>query len=165
MEKDVYFVKKREKSWIWSKLATFRTNYHVFTFRRTFRQTVAKTGSFREKARKLIDVAKTMQLFRTNYHVLVFRSTFEQRVAKGGSIREKAPKIIDFEKTLQLFEQTTMSLHFDELFRKKLQKVRRLVKKEEKSSILSTCNFPRKLTCFDVSMNIAAKSCKKLLVP
>ena len=106
-----------------------------------------------------------MQLFQTNYHVLVFRWTFQQKVAKSCSIGEKARKIIHLARTLQLFEQTTMSLRFDELFRKKLQKVRRLVKKHEKSSILSTCNFPRKLPCFDVSMNIAAKSCKKLLVP
>ena len=59
LEKVVHFLKKHEKSWIWSKLAIFRTKYHVFTFRRNFRQTVAKTASFREKARKLIDLAKT----------------------------------------------------------------------------------------------------------
>ena len=103
LEKVVHFVKKHEKSWIWWKLATFRTKYHVFTFRWTFRQTVEKTASFREKARKLIDLAKTMQLFRTNYHVLVFRWTFQQKIAKKGSIREKARKVIDLAKTLQLF--------------------------------------------------------------
>ena len=120
LPKVLRFVKKHEKSSIWWKLATFRTKYHVFTFRWTFRQTVAKTASFREKARKLIDLAKTMQLFRTNYHVLVFRWTFQQKIAKSGSIREKAGKIIDLAKTLQLLEETTMSLHFDQLFRKKL---------------------------------------------
>ena len=41
LEKVVHFVKKHEKSWIWWKLETFRTNYHVFSFRWTFRQTVA----------------------------------------------------------------------------------------------------------------------------
>ena len=87
LEKVVHFVKKHEKSWMWSKLATFRTKYHVFTFRWTFRQTVAKTAWFREKARKLMDLAKTMQLFRTNYHFLVFGWTFQQKVAKSGSIR------------------------------------------------------------------------------
>ena len=119
LQKVVHFVKKHENSWIWSKLATFRGNYHVLTFRCTFQQKVAKTASFREKARKLVDLAKTVQLFRTNYHVLVFRWTFQPKVAKSGSIREKAPKIIDLAKTLQLFEQTTMSLHFHQLFRKK----------------------------------------------
>ena len=99
LEKVVHFVKKHEKSWIWWKLATFRTKYHVFTFRWTFRQTVAKTASFREKARKLIDLAKTMKVFRTNYHVLVFRWTFQQKVANSGSFLGKERKIIDLAKT------------------------------------------------------------------
>ena len=224
--------------------ATFRTNYHVFAFRWTFKEKVGKRCSFGEKARKIMDLVKTCNFWnklpcfyvsenfsanscknwliswestkthrcsqnyatfsnklpcfgfsinfwakgckrwlnswkstknhlfgknfatsRTNYHVFAFRSTFQEKVAKSAPFREKARRIIDLAKTLQLFEQTTMSLHFDELFRKKLQKVRRLVKKHEKSSILSTCNFPRKLPCFDVSMNIAAKSCQTLLVP
>ena len=134
LERVVHFVKKHEKSWIWSKLATFRTNYHVLVFRWTFRQTVAETASFRERERKLIHLAEPMQLFRTNYHVLVFRWTFQQKVAKSGSIREKARKVMDLAKTLQLFEQTPMSWHFDELFRKKLQKVPHFVKNHEKSS-------------------------------
>ena len=104
-QKVPHFVKKHEKPSIWSKLATFRTNYHVLVFRWTSRQTVAETASFREKARKLIDLAKTMQLFLTNYHVLVFRWTFQQKVAKSGSIREKAREIIDLAKPLQLFEK------------------------------------------------------------
>ena len=95
----VHFVKKHEKSWIWSKLATFWKHYHVLTFRWTFQQKVAKTASFHEKARKLIDLAKTMQLLRTKYHVLVFGWTFQQKVAKSGSFREKARKTIDLAKT------------------------------------------------------------------
>ena len=144
----VHFVKKHEKPSIWN-YATFSNklprgrvrvrinpnpNYHVLTFRWTFQRKVAKT-SFREKAQKFVDLAKTMQLLRTNYHVLVFRWTFEQKVAKSCSIREKPRKIIDLAKTSRVFEQTTMSLHFDELFRKKLQKVPHFVKKHEKPSI------------------------------
>ena len=130
-----HFVKRYEKQSIWLKLSFFRANYHVLPFSWTFQKEVAKSASFREKARKLIDLAKTMQLFLTNYHVLVFRWTFQQKVAKSGSFREKAREIIDVAKTLQLFEQTTMSLHFDQLFRKKLQKVPYFVKKHEKPSI------------------------------
>ena len=51
LETVVHFVKKHEKSWIWSKVATFRTNYHVLVFRWTFQQKVAKSGSIREKPR------------------------------------------------------------------------------------------------------------------
>ena len=53
------FVKKHKKSSIWPKLSTFRTNYHVLAFRWTFQEKSAKSGPFREKARKLIDLAKT----------------------------------------------------------------------------------------------------------
>ena len=73
LQKVPHLVKRHVKSWILRKLATFRENYHVFTFRWTLSQKVAKPASFRGKARKLMDLAKTMQLFRTNYHVLVFR--------------------------------------------------------------------------------------------
>ena len=39
--------------------ATFRTNYHVFAFRWTFKEKVGESGSFREKARKIMDLVKT----------------------------------------------------------------------------------------------------------
>ena len=106
MQKVPHFVKKHEKSWISPKLATFRKNYHVFTFRWTLWQKVAETASFREKARKLMDLAKTMQLFRTNCRVFVFRWTFQPKVAKSCSIREKAkissiwPKLCNFSNKL-----------------------------------------------------------------
>ena len=99
LQKVPHFVKKHEKSSIWPKLATFRKNYHVFTFRWTLWQKVEKTASFREKARKLIDLAKAITLFPTNYHVLEFQWTFEQKVAKSCSIRGKARKTIDLAKT------------------------------------------------------------------
>ena len=116
--------------------ATFRTNYHVFAFRWTFKEKVGKSGSFREKARNIMDFVKTCN-FLKHYHVLTFRWTFQQKVAKAASFREKARKIIDLAKTLQLFEQTTMFLHFDELLRKKLGKVVHFVKKHEISWISS----------------------------
>ena len=99
LQKVPHSVKTHEKSSISPKLATFRKNYHVFTFRWTLLQKVAKTASFREKARKLIDLAKAIQLFRTNYHVLEFQWTLEQKVAKSCSIRGKARKIMDLAKT------------------------------------------------------------------
>ena len=39
--------------------ATVRTDYHVFAFRWTFKEKVGKSGSFREKARKIMDLMKT----------------------------------------------------------------------------------------------------------
>ena len=166
LQKVPHFLKKHDKSSISPKLATFRKNYHVFTFRWTLWQKLAKGSSFREKARKLIDLTKTMQLFPTNYHVLVFRWTFQQIVAKNCSIRAKARKVIHLAKTLQLFQQTTLSFHFDELFRKKLQKVPHFVNKHEKPSIwpeLSTfrANYH---VIFGIFMTFLAKSCRKCLI-
>ena len=141
---DELFRKKLQKgliSWKSTKnhrfgqnFATFRTNYHVFAFRWTFQEKVAKSASFREKARKTIP---KLASFGANYHVLAFSWTFQQEVAKSASFREKAREIIDLAKTMQLFEQTTMFLHFDELLRKKLGKVVHFVKKHEISWIWS----------------------------
>ena len=122
LQKVPHFVKKHEKPSIWPKLWTFRANYHVLAFSWTFQQEVAKSASFRAKAREIIDLAKTMQLFRTNYHVFAFRSTFREKVAKGTSFRETARKIIDLAKTLQLLEQATMSFSFWWTFKKKVAK-------------------------------------------
>ena len=122
VEKVAHFVKHDEKSSIWRKLSTFRANYHVLAFSWTFQQEVAKSSSFRGKAREIIDLAKTMQLFRTNYHVFAFRSTFREKVAKSASFRETARKIIDLAKALQLLEQATMSFSFWWTFKKKVAK-------------------------------------------
>ena len=154
--------------WLGSTLTLTLTpnpNYHVLTFGWTFRGKVAKTASFRDKARKLMDLAKTMQLFLANYHVFVFRWTFREKVEESGLIREKARKIIDLAKTLKLFEQTAMSLHLDELFRKKLQKVPHFVKKNEKPSISpKLCNFSSKLRCLGIFRNFSERSRKKFLI-
>ena len=120
LEKVPLFVKKHEKPSIWPKLSTFRANYHVLAFSWTFQQEVAKSAFFRGKARKIIDLAKTMQLFLTNYHVFAFRSSFREKVAKSGPFRETARKIIDLAKALTLLEEATMSFSFWWTFKKKV---------------------------------------------
>ena len=85
MQKVPHFVKRHENHRFGQNYATFRANFHVFAFRWTFKEKVGKSGSFREKARKL--------------------------------------------------------MHF-----------------------LKTCNFSKKLPCFDVSMNFSAKSSKNCLI-
>ena len=59
LQKVAHFVKNDQKTSIWPKLGTFRGNYHVSAFLSTFQQKVAKSGSFRERARKIIHLAKT----------------------------------------------------------------------------------------------------------
>ena len=63
LQKVAHFVKKHEKSSIWPKLATFRGVYHVSAFWSTFEQKVAKSGSFGEKTRKIVHLAKTCIFF------------------------------------------------------------------------------------------------------
>ena len=95
VKKVAHFEKKHEKSSIWAKLATFPEDYHVSAFRSTFQQNVAKSGSCREKARKIIDLAKTSNFWRKLpcFGVLVNFSS------KSGPFGEKAGKAIDFSKT------------------------------------------------------------------
>ena len=59
LAKVAHFVKKHEKSSIWPNIATPRGNYHLSAFRSTFQEKVGKSGLFREKAQKIIDLAKT----------------------------------------------------------------------------------------------------------
>ena len=144
--------------------ATFRTNYHVFAFRSTFREKVAQSASFRETARKIIDLAKALQLLEQATMSFSFWWTFKKKVAKSVSSREKARKIIDFV-NMQLSEKTTMFWRFDEHCSKKLQKAARAVKKHEKSSIWpNLCNFSNKLRRFCISMNFQGKSCQTSFV-
>ena len=95
VEKVAHFVKNDEKSSIWPKLATFQGNYHVSTFLSTFQQKVAKSGSFCEGARKIIDLAKTSN-FSSKLPCFGLLVNFW---AKSESFREKARKIIDLAKT------------------------------------------------------------------
>ena len=53
-----------EKSSIWPRPATFRGNNHVSAFWSTFQEKVAKSGSFRENTRTIIDFAKTCNFSR-----------------------------------------------------------------------------------------------------
>ena len=57
-QKLAHFVKEHKKSLTWPKLATFRANYYVSAFLSTFKQKAAKSSSFGEKARKIIDLAE-----------------------------------------------------------------------------------------------------------
>ena len=62
--------------------ATFRTNYHVFAFRSTFQEKVAKSAPLREKAPKIIDLAKALQLFQQTTMSLHFDQLFRKKLQK-----------------------------------------------------------------------------------
>ena len=161
LQKVAQFVKKDEISSIWPKLCNFSNNYHVFGFRSTFHGKVAKSASFREKARKIIDLAKTFN-FSSKLPCLCIFMNFSARSCKKCLIPWKkhekssiSPKLCNF------FEKTSMSLHFDQLFGKKLQKVAQFVKKDEISSIWpKLCNFSNNYHVFGFRSTFQEKVAK-----
>ena len=82
LQKVPHFVKKHKKPSIWPKLAILRANYHVLAFSWTFQKEVAKSASFREKAREIIDFANTMQLFEQTTMFLHFDELLRKRLEK-----------------------------------------------------------------------------------
>ena len=82
LEQVPFFVKKHEKPSIWPKLATFGANYYVFAFSRNFQKEVAKSASFREKEREMMDFANTMQLFEQTTMFLHFDELLRKRLEK-----------------------------------------------------------------------------------
>ena len=134
LPKVAHFEKTHEKSSILPKLATFRENYHVSAFLWTFQQKVAKSGSFRPEARKIIDFPKTCN-FSTKLPCFGVLVIFSGKSCRKGLISWKSTKNHGFGQNLQLFEETTMFQRFGQFFSKKLEKVAHFVKKNETSSI------------------------------
>ena len=113
----------------------------------TFRWQKLQKLPFREKARKIIDLAKTLQLFEQTTMSLHFDELFRKKLQKW-LISWKSTKNHGFGQNLQLFENTTMFWRFDELFSKK-QKPPHFMKKHENSSIWpKLCNFFEQSTMF-----------------
>ena len=172
----VNFSAKSCKKWLISSKTTknhrFAQNLHLFDettmFRRFghfFQEKVKEEGSFREKARKIIDLAKTSNSSRKPpcFGVLV---NFSAKSCKEWLISWKRTNIHRFGEKLQLFQQTiwpklaTFRANYhvsafwwrSESFREKARKIVDLAK---------TNNFSNKLPCFGVLVSFSAKSCKK----
>ena len=134
LQKVAHLVRKHEKSSIWQKGASFQGNYHVLRFWSTFQLKVAKSGSFRQKWRKIIDLAKTSD-FSSKLPRFALSVNFSAERSKSGSFRQKAPKIIDLAKSSIFSKETTMCRRFGQIFNKKLEKLAHFLKKKKKSLI------------------------------
>ena len=164
LQKVPHFVKKHGKPSIWPKLATFGANYHVLAFSWTFQQGGAKSASFREKARETIDLANTMQLFEQTTMFLHFDELLRKRLEKVVHLVKKHEKSWIWSK-LATFRTNCHVFVFRWTFKEKVGKSASFHEKvRELMHFLKTCNFSKKLPCFDVSMNFSAKSCKKCLI-
>ena len=121
LQKVPRFVKKHEKSSIWPKLPTFRTNYHVLAFRWTFQQKTQKVARFVKK-HEHSSIWPKLGTSRRNYHVLAFRWLLQEKIAKRWKkwlISWKMTKNHRFGLDLQVFDETTMFRRFCQLFSKK----------------------------------------------
>ena len=99
MQKVAHFVKNGEKSAIWPKPTTFQANYHVSRFPWNFSTEVGKSGSFREKPWKIIDLAKTGKFSRKLSPFKVSMNFSEKKISKSGSFHEKPRDSIDLAKS------------------------------------------------------------------
>ena len=157
-------MKKNEKSSIWPKLSAFRTNYHVLAFSRTFQQKVEKSASFREKTRKIVDLAKTLNFSNNLPHFGVLTNFSAKSCTKCLISRKKneksstRPKLSTFRTNYHLsafWQAFQLKLAKSPSFREKTRKIVDLAK---------TLTFSNKLPGFGVLTNFPAKSCKKCLI-
>ena len=161
LQKVPRFVKKHEKSSIWPKLATFRTNYHVLAFRWTFQEKNAKSGPFREKARTLIDLAKTCNFSNK-------LPCFGISMIIAGKSCKKVDKVAHFVKNdekssiwpkLATFRGNYHVSAFLSTFQQKVAKSGSFCEGARKIiDLAKTSNFSSKLPCFGLLVNFSAKS-------
>ena len=100
---------KSTKNHRFCQLATSRENYHVLTFRWTLQQKVAKSCSCREKARKIINLAKSLTLFEQTSMFLHFDEFSRKKLPKALRFVKKHekssiwPKLCNFSSKLPCF--------------------------------------------------------------
>ena len=144
--------------------ATFRANYHVLAFRWSFQEKVTKSASFREKARKIVDLAKTRN-FSNKLPCLDALVNFSAKSCRKCLVFWENSKNHRLGQNLQLFRTKFHVYAFRWTFQQKVAKSASFREKARKIiDLAKTCNFSKKLPCFYVSMNFMAKSCKNCLI-
>ena len=142
--------------------ATFRTNYHVFAFRLTFQEKVAKSASFGEKTRKTIDLAKTCNFSRKLRCLWHFHELFRKKLQRVPHIVKKHEKSSISAKTCNWTNYHVFA--FRSTFQGKSCKKCLISWKSTKNHRLKLYNFSNKLPCLCISMNFSGKRCKKCLI-
>ena len=141
--------------------ATFRANYHVLAFRWSFQQKVTKSASFREKARNIVDLAKTRNFSNKLpcFHALV---NFWAKSCRKCLVFWENSKNHRLGQNSQLFRTKYHVYAFRWTFQQKVAKSASFREKARKIvDLAKTCNFSNKLPCFGISMNFSGKKCKK----
>ena len=143
--------------------ATFRTNYHVFAFRWTFKEKVGESGSFREKARKIMDLVKTCNFSNKLPCFGVSMNFSDKRLQKVPHFVKKHEKLIDLAKTMQLFRTNYHVLVFRWTFQQKVAKSASFREKaREIIDLAKTLQLFEQLPCLCISMNFSEKKLQKV---
>ena len=159
-QKVSHFVKKREKSFLWPKLSIFRTKYHVSAFAWIFQKKVAKSASFRDKTRKVIDDAKTLNFSNKLPFFGVFMK-FSAKSCKKFLISWKNTKIIDLAKTLNF---SNILPCFGACINFSAKTCKNCLISWKLIDFANTLNFSNKLPRFVVLRNFLPKSWGKCLI-
>ena len=107
LQKLPHFVKKHEKSSIWPNYATSSNKLPCFGVSMNLSAKGSKSGSIRVKARKIIDLAKTLQLFEQTTMSLHFDELFRKKLQKVPHFVKKHekssiwPKLCNFSNKLR----------------------------------------------------------------
>ena len=134
--------------------ATFWTNYHVFAFRWTFQEKLAKSASFREKARKTIDLAKTCN-FSSKLPCFGIFMNFSERRCKKCLISWKSTRNHRFGQHYATFGTNYHDFALRSTFKEKVGRSGSFREKSRKfMDFVKTSNFSNKLPCFCISMNL-----------
>ena len=164
-QKVPHLVEKHEKPSIWPKLAIFRANYDVLAFSWTFQKEVAKSASFREKAREIIDFAKTCN-FSKKLPCFYVSMNFMAETCKKCLISWKSTKTHRFDKNYATFSNKLpcfgVSINFSAKGCKMLLNSWKSTKSHPFGQNFAT--FRNKLPCLFISMNLSGKICKKCLI-
>ena len=145
--------------------ATFRTKYHMFAFRWTFKEKVAKSVSFREKARKIIHLANLCN-FSSKLPCLGIFMIFSARSCKKCLIPWKSPRNHRFGQNYATFSKKLPCLCISINFSKKCCKKCLISWKSTKNHWFcqSFATFGKSHNVFFLWMNFREKSCKKCVV-
>ena len=122
-------------------LQLFRANYHDSAFGSTFRQKVAKTASFRKRARKTVDLAKTCSFSEQTTMIRRLGQLFARKLQKVPHFARNHEKSSLWPK-LQGFGANYHGSGFGSTFREKVGKSSWFRKKAWKiGDLAKTCNF------------------------
>ena len=156
-----HFVRKHEKSSIWSKLCNFGNKLPCLCISMNFSEKSCKKCLVSWKRTKNHRFCQNLQLFEKTTMFGVSMK-FSGKICKQCLISWKSTRNHRFQQNLQLFRKNYHVFAFRWTFQKKVAEIASFLEKARKIiDLAKTNNFSNKLPCFGVLVSFSAKSCKK----